>query len=286
MKYLLYISSLALLLLLAGCEKKRDRVFSESPTERLNESVDNAYRALQSNQAGWVIKYFPSPVQEFGGYTIFAKFTSSVNVSLQGDFDQVNLRADRVSTDPNSTYLVYPGAGPILTFDTYNSVIHYFGLPGQFFSPNSQIGLIDGGYRGDFEFLVTKATPDSIKLQGRKTLNTIVMTPISGADANSIVQNYKAAVAKFHPFSNYRFEVGTELLPATFPNTLVKRALRIAGVSTNFAYRYTPAGLEFYKEYEIKGVKFKFLTYEGPSAGYPRGFFTNEAKTLKLVPGA
>ena len=284
MKALVYIISMIVLFGTVACEKKRDRVFTENPTERLDGSVENAYRVLQQNKAGWLIKYFPSPIQEFGGYTIFASFKSPVEVELRGDFAQVNLYDYYISRKPESSYLIYPGAGPILTFDTYNSVIHYFGLPGLFFSP--QIGLIDGGFRGDFEFLITKAEANAVELEGRKTMNKIVMLPIAEAEANIVVEDYKKAVAKFHPLGSYRFEVGTEKINATFVNTTVKRALRAAGLSTIFAYRYTPKGLEFYKDYEIKGVKFQFLTYEAPSGDYPKGFFTNAEKTLKLVPGS
>ncbi|QQT27124.1 MULTISPECIES: DUF4302 domain-containing protein [Sphingobacterium] len=276
----------ALLLLVTGCDKKRDRLFDESPTVRLNESVDNAYAVLQSNPSGWLIKYFPNATQDFGGYTLFAKFTTSVNVELQGDFSYVNLPTSRISTDPNSSYMVYPGAGPILTFDTYNSAIHYFSLPGQFMTNATLIGLVDGGYKGDFEFLVVKATADSVILEGRKTYNKIVMLPIGNSEAATIVQAHKDAVTKFHAYGAYSFEVAGKTLAATFPNTTTKRALRISGNTTNFAYRYTPTGLEFYKDYTIEGVRFKQLTYVAPTGSYTRGYFENAEKTLKLVPGS
>jgi hypothetical protein len=62
-----------------------DRIFDESPTDRLNASVSNVYSTLQSNKDGWIIKYYPSSALEFGGYTLFAKFTNGVDVTVEGD---------------------------------------------------------------------------------------------------------------------------------------------------------------------------------------------------------
>ena len=287
MKAIIYFTAVFLFLTHVSCDKKRDRFFDVNPTERLSTSVNNAYQTLQANKNGWIIKYFPNSTVEFGGYTLFANFTSNVNVELKGDYNPIYLPSSRVSTDPNSSYLIYPGAGPILTFDTYNSVIHYFSLPAQqFVVPSGQIpiGAVDQGYKGDFEFLVIKATADSVILEGRKTLNRIVMIPISSGDAGSVLQSYKDAVEKFHPLGGYSFEVGDKKISASFLNTVTKRALRPLGTIVNLGYRYVPGGLEFYKEYEIEGVKFKELKYVEPTGTYTKGYFTNDAGTIKLVP--
>ncbi|EEI92681.1 hypothetical protein HMPREF0765_1773 [Sphingobacterium spiritivorum ATCC 33300] len=270
MKLKLFIIGIAVLSLATGCEKKMDRIFEKSPTERLNASVASAYGELQANKDGWLIKYFPSANKEFGGYTLFAKFTSATDVTIEGD---------RNTTVATSMYTVYPGAGPILTFDTYNAVIHYFCLPG---GQYTGIGANESGMKGDFEFLVTKTSADSIVMEGRKTYNKIVMIPIKSTEAATIAASYRAAAAKFQPFSNYKFEVGTESLPASFGNATTKRALSVAGVM--YSYRYTPTGLEFYQEYELKGVRFKELKYVEPTGTYSKGYFTNDAGTIKLVP--
>lgn len=275
---------LGIVLGIQSCDKKRDPIFDESPTERLNVTIAHAYTVLQGNSNGWMMKYYPSSTQSFGGYTIFANFTSNVNVMLGGDFDYVNLNPSLISSDPNSSFEVYASSGPILTFNTYNSAIHYFSMPGQFINNTQQIGLIDAGYGGDFEFLVSKASADSVVLIGRKTNNKIVMLPISTSNASTIVQTYRDAVVKYHPLGTYHFEVGTETINATFVNTFTKRSLRIAGSTVIHAYRYVPEGLEFYKEYEVGGVKFKELKYVDPVGTYTKGYFTNDAGTIKLVP--
>jgi len=268
---------------LVGCEKKRDRIFDENPTERLNTSIEKVYTVLQGNTAGWIMEYFPSNALEFGGYTLFMKFSNNTDVSVEGDFT--------TKAAENSNFTVVPGAGPILTFDTYNSIFHNFALP-QYFNKNAAyqlpgfltvgVGASNEGMKGENDFLVLKATADSVIIEGRKSYNKIVMTPIKGSEASTVVNTYKAATIKFHKFGGYKFEVGTETLPATFRTTATKRALAVLGET--YSYRYTPTGLSFYKQYDLKGIKFKELKYVEPTGTYTKGYFTNEAGTIKLVP--
>ncbi|MDR0266259.1 MAG: DUF4302 domain-containing protein [Sphingobacterium sp.] len=287
MKFKLFILGITILSLSASCEKKMDRIFEESPSDRLNASVANVYSTLQANKDGWIIKYFPSSGLEFGGYTLFAKFNNTTDVSIEGDFTTLAAQA--------STYTVAPGAGAILTFDTYNRIFHYFALPAVFnrdpayqlpgfITPAAGIGASNEGMKGENDFLVTKASADSIVMEGRKSYNKVVMVPIKSSEASTIVATYRAALTKFHAFSNYKFEVGTESLAATFANTTTKRALLIAGNTKPYSYRYTPTGLEFYTEYDVNGVKFRELKYVEPTGAYTKGYFTNDAGTIKLVP--
>lgn len=287
MKFKLFILGISILSLNASCEKKMDHIFDDSPSDRLNASVEKVYSGVQSNKDGWLIKYFPSSGLEFGGYTLFAKFTNITDVSLEADMTTLAAQT--------STYTVVPGAGPILTFDTYNRIFHFFALPQYFnkvstyqlpgfITSSSGVGAVNEGMKGENDFLVTKVTADSIVMEGRKSYNKLVMVPIKSADAATIVAAYRAAVTKFNAFSNYKFEVGTESFPATFATAATKRALLIAGNSKPYAYRYTPTGLEFYTEYDVNGVKFRELKYVEPTGVYTKGYFTNDAGTIKLVP--
>lgn len=287
MKLKLFILGISILSLSASCEKKMDRIFDDSPTDRLNVSVANVYSALQSNKDGWVVKYFPSSALEFGGYTLITKFTNSTDVVVEGDMTSLAAQT--------STYTVFPGAGPILSFDTYNKIFHFFALP-QYFNKeaayqlpgfinvNTGIGASNEGMKGENDFLVTKVTPDSIVMEARRSYNKVVLLPIKSNEAATILSAHRAAVAKFFPLGGYKFEVGTESINATFSNAATKRALLIPGIATPFSYRFIPAGLDFYKEYEISGVKFKELKYVEPTGTYTKGYFTNEAGTIKLVP--
>ena len=68
-------------------------------------------------------------------------------------------------------------AGSTLTFDTYNDIFHVFSDP----SNALQIGSDGLGMEGDYEFTVMEATAEKVILQGKKTGNTIIMTPLNGS---------------------------------------------------------------------------------------------------------
>ena len=283
MKFNLFILGISILSLTVGCDKKRDKIFDQQPTDRLNTSVNNVYTVMQGNKAGWVMAYYPSSALEFGGYTMFVKFSNNIDVVVEGDFT--------TQAAQTSTYTVLPGAGPILTFDTYNSIFHYFALP-QYYTKktyyrlpgflNVGVGAINEGMKGEDDFLVLKATSDSVVLEGRKSYNKMVLTPIKSSEEASIVSSFRAATAKFNAFGGYKFEVGTEAIPASFKTSATKRSLLASG--NTYAYRYTPTGLSFYTAYELMGVKFKELKYIEPTGAYAKGYFSNTDGTLKLVP--
>ncbi|MCH5600437.1 DUF4302 domain-containing protein [Niabella ginsengisoli] len=140
---------------MAGCVKSPDALFDKDSATRVDEFVKNARSVLQASKEGWEIRYFPSSDLEFGGYTLFAKFTSDNEVTLTSDIND-----ERIT----SSYAVIGEGGPILTFDTYNKVIHYFSEPG---GDNGE-GAVDSGLKGDFEFLVLVVEEGRIVLKGKK----------------------------------------------------------------------------------------------------------------------
>ena len=75
-----------------------------------------------------------------------------------------------------SYYSVEPDNGPMLTFNTYNEIIHFYSDAGT--GANQGIGTANGGLEGDSDFIVMEATPECVKLKGRKSGNYIRMYPL------------------------------------------------------------------------------------------------------------
>jgi hypothetical protein len=265
MKRNYYIVLLFSLLFFAACDKKKDRIFEESPTVRLNAAVANAQAVLKSKPNGWIMQFFPGDDAQYGGFNLFVNFTNETNVSIQADYDAGNVA---------STYKVYPGAGPILSFDTYNSLLHFFSLPGVIYQWISN----DTGFGGDMEFLVTKATADSVILKGRKRNTRIVMVPMP-PNPTTVIANYKNSFNRFFSFSSFRFETAAGQIPLTYGD-----GYNLVSSDENYSLRVTETGIEFYKEFELNKIKFKELTYKPAAAGYPNGYYANAAGTIKLVP--
>nr|WP_315423901.1 DUF4302 domain-containing protein [uncultured Pedobacter sp.] len=260
--YLLLVISC---LLFAACDKKKDRIFEDSPTERLNAAVTNAQTILRSKPNGWIMQYYPGTDAPYGGVNLFVNFTSATDVNVQADYTASNV---------TSSYKVYPGAGPILTFDTYNSIIGYFAAPGAI------TGLVsnDGGLGGDVEFLVTKATADSVILKGRKRGTRIVMVPMPASPA-TVISAYKAAWQTYYAPNSYRFETSTGNINLEFG-----WFMQLTSLTDVYSFRVTPTGLEFLEPVTVNGATFKELTLKPAATGYPNGYYANADGTVKLVP--
>lgn len=251
-------------LFLASCDKKGDRVFEESPTARLNAAVANAQTVLKSKTNGWIMQYYPGPDAQYGGFNFFVNFTGNADVNVQADYTNENV---------TSSYKVYPGAGPILTFDTYNSIFGLFAAPGGV----SNEGPVDTGLGGDIEFLVMKANADSVILKSRKRGNRIVMVPMP-ANPATVIANYKAAVNRFHTYHSFYFETAKGITDLNIWYNIVYTDTK------DYPLRLTETGVDFYQTYEVDGIKFKELTFKPAATGYPIGYYENATGTLKLVP--
>lgn len=265
MKRNYYLLLMASLLFFAACDKKKDRIFEDSPTVRLNAAVANAQTVLRSKPNGWIMQYYPGTNAPYGGVNLFVNFTSATDVNVQGDYTASNV---------TSSYKVYPGAGPILTFDTYNSILAYFAAPGAI------TGLVsnDGGLGGDLEFLVTKADADSVILKGRKRGTRIVMVPMP-ANPATVIASYKAAWQIYYAPNSYRFETSTGNIPLTFG-----WFMELESLTDVYSFRVTPTGIEFLEPVTVNGITVKELTRKPAAVGYPNGYYDNSAGTLKLVP--
>lgn len=270
--------------LLAGCDKKKDSIFEDSSTIRLNASINNVYGILKA-QPTWVFSYYPGANQEYGGFNLFPTFTNSTDVKFEAEY---------TNTSATNTFKVYAGAGPILTFDTYNDVIHYFGLPAYYTDTSTNtsagIGAKDSGMKGDFEFLVLSANQDSIILKGRKSGNVMKMKSIQPAQLAATVANYKTANTRFNAYKAFSIEVNkltlqTATSSATVSGTArLNRNLLVIAKNVTLKFIVTDTGLDFYQEYEIEGVKFNKLQYQIPTIQYPLGYYSNASNKLKLVP--
>ena len=130
--------SIILLLVLGlaftACSRDEDSLFDQSAAERTEKALTNAIDVLTSAENGWEMLYYANPVN--AGYTVLLKFEE----------------------DNNSTWAIRADYGPILSFDTYNDVMHAWADPQS-----------DGdGYLGDYEFLILEATPQLVRLKGKK----------------------------------------------------------------------------------------------------------------------
>lgn len=179
MKKLLIFSLLSTLFV--SCLMEDEDKFSQSASERLETAVEEATTALQSATNGWRMELYPEGNRIYGGYNVFLKFnTDGTVVAASEHFD--------ASQTATSYYTVEGESGAVLSFDTYNDIFHFYSSPST--GAEQGIGTSNGGLEGDSDFVVMEASPEFIKLKGRKTNNYAYLYPMETSDWATEMQAY------------------------------------------------------------------------------------------------
>lgn len=233
-------------LLLQSCLKDQEDVFDEPASNRLQSAVLNAKKVLMSSQNGWVMDYYAGADQQYGGYAYTLKFdTTKVDVSCE-------LVSDTVVE--SSYYKVTNDEGPVLTFDTYNKLMHFFATPS---SSNYE------AYHGDFEFVIDEVTDNLITMHGKRNGNKIYLHRLSStsteylAKVNDLTSNFI--------ISSLSGKIDTTNVVGAFDldNHQLEVAYRdTADEDVTIAYVYTDTGIRLYKPLEIGGKKLSNFTYD------------------------
>jgi hypothetical protein len=148
-------------ILFSGCRFEQEDIFGESAASRLNNSLTNIETTLTSAKNGWVMEYFTS--SEGPGYSMLMRFTPNGEVVIAAKNNLVNNHY----SEEASMYSIIGDYGPVLSFNTYNKILHLFS------TPERPAGW---GMGGDYEFIVQQVTGNSIFLLGKKRGTAIILT--------------------------------------------------------------------------------------------------------------
>lgn len=156
-KTLLYALLAMTVVSLQSCYKDDEKLFSESSSARMDAALDEARDMLTSSENGWVFEMYPSETRDYGGFVYTIIF----------DKEYVTVRSERFPGKvEKSLWKMTNDSGPVLTFDSYNSLIHEFSTPS---------ASAYQAKKGEFEFMVMDVQKDVIKLKGKKTGNIMYM---------------------------------------------------------------------------------------------------------------
>jgi hypothetical protein len=173
-KHFLRISLVAALVgCAAACVKPDSYVFEDTSAVRMKKNLEDIARVLTTPQHGWYLEYYLKESltgATTGGYTMLLQFDGK-HVTAWGD-------AAGSTESASSLYKLTTDDGPILSFDSFNPVIHYFSTPsGNGTNSIGQSGHYQG-LGGDFEFLVLEATPERVLLKGKRGGVEMQMFPL------------------------------------------------------------------------------------------------------------
>lgn len=225
-KFLLYIMVVAGMVSLQSCLHDDKDLFDESAAERLEQATEDTKQILESSESGWALQYYLGEEYSGAGCTYLVKFKDGkADVSLDlADPSEVS----------HSSYDVIKDQGPVLTFNTYNELMHKYA------QPNTN-GTTDGG---DFEFMVMNVTNDVIDLKGRTTGNKMRLVRLpEGTDWEA----YLNSISEFEEnmFGSYSLMVdGNKHGVLTFDSD-ARQFEYVSGDSVDVTYPYcvTPNGV-------------------------------------------
>lgn len=147
------ILSSSLLFGFSSCRTEED-IWKYSSAERMNKVLAEYEENLCAEENGWVFQYFANESEP--AYPLIMKFCPNSAVTIAA---KNSVSSNDVYAEESSVYELISDKGPVLTFNTYNSLLHCFSDPTQ-----------DGkGHLGDYEFVINGKNADgSFDVRGKK----------------------------------------------------------------------------------------------------------------------
>lgn len=227
---------------LQSCLKDQEDFFDESSSERLQAALENAKAVLTSSEHGWAFDYYPDRNLSYGGFVYALKF----------DDKKVTVRCEISASEvETSLYKLTNDNGPILSFDSYNSLMHFFATPS-----SDEYQAMDG----DFEFLILNVTDDLITLKGNRTGNTMYLHRLD-EDPETFIK----AVGKIYDTNVLSSASGT-IGSNTFncENDILTHYMEFSwgeDMTAGDYYLSTPTGIRFKEPVVVNGATISELTY-------------------------
>lgn len=177
---------MAVALTFAGCQGEEPDLFEKSAAERLNEVADDYAKILAESEAGWIMEYYPTNSNEDPtglGYLMLVDFDNNGSVKI----GMLNDMTEGAYEESTSLWEIITDNGPVLSFSTYNEILHYFSDPALY-----DQGL---GLEGDYEFVMVDVPEDhqTIMLKGKKRSTYVRLTRLpAGTDFEAYLADVRA----------------------------------------------------------------------------------------------
>lgn len=254
-KILMFTTALGLMVAtLPSCLKDDKANFSGSPATRLDEAVKVNKQILESAPNGWSLGYYAGRNYSGPGFTLTLKFKDG-KAYIMGD----NKDATTVGV---SEYDVVKDQGVVLTFPTYNSVIHELAGASQGYPE---------GLQGDYEFSILEANSNFIRLRGKKWKNEMILTPIKNQTQEEFIQKV-LTIREGMTTNNYHFILGKDTLSTGEVNIETRRlTAKINNVSYDLAYNLTDTGLNLSSPIKIGAKEYSSFTWNEADKSFNSG---------------
>ena len=254
-KILMFTTALGLMVAtLPSCLKDDKANFSGSPAARLDEAVKVNKQILESAPNGWSLGYYAGRNYSGPGFTLTLKFKDGKAYIMGDNKDATTLGV--------SEYDIVKDQGVVLTFPTYNSVIHELAGASQGYPE---------GLQGDYEFAILEANANFIRLRGKKWKNEMILTPIKNQTQEEFIQKV-FTIREGMTTNNYHFILGKDTLSAGEVNVDTRRlTAKINNVSYDLAYNLTDTGLNLSSPIKIGAKEYSSFTWNEADKSFNNG---------------
>ncbi|MBQ0063704.1 MAG: DUF4302 domain-containing protein [Prevotella sp.] len=200
-KILLYTLAFAVIFNFSACKNEEDDIFDDSAANRITKAINQYKERFASSPGGWTMEYYPTNGLEYptgSGYLLLAdiKKDGTVRFAINNDATGYEYYED------TSLWEMIRDTGPVISFSTYNEVLHMFSDPAIYDTGN--------GLEGDYEFVVIDLPEDgnTAMIKGKKRGVYVRMTKLpAGTDYRAYLEDVN--------------EKQAELFSATAPNKLL-----------------------------------------------------------------
>jgi len=235
-----------------SCVDEEKDIFELPAAERMNKVLKEYKDILTSAEYGWISEYYPEKDHAIGGYAMICKFHTDGKVEVMCEID-TNQPAQ---TNATSTYSIIPEQGPMLSFNTYNPVMHYFSEPSS--------ADVDG-MAGDYEFVILEATNDKIIMKGKKYGNNLVFRRADGTvSSEKYLQEVEATLDDVSAYGLFDLKINNEIVGKI---SVKDRTFNIAfteGTVKNqtIEYGFFPDGIRLYEPFTVGDVTMESFQWD------------------------
>lgn len=248
-KIFLYIALFAGMFSVQSCLHEEEEVFDTPAAQRIEDVVKADKALLESATNGWKFEYYYGYEYENGGVNFLVKFKDG-KVTATGE--TTVLLEYEPGTTSSSSYDVVTDLGPVLSFNTYNDILHELAQPYQ--------SAVDGLY-GDYEFIIQKTTNDSIYLKGKKWGNKVLMTRLAD-DVNWADYMTSVINTSYDVLTDYSGTINGQKATAGLDVDYNWFFAEVGDEYVEMPYIYTSTGVKLREPVTIAGKEIQYLNYD------------------------
>ncbi|MBR4735364.1 MAG: DUF4302 domain-containing protein [Bacteroidales bacterium] len=259
----------ALLLPLTSCLKEQADSFATPSSQRLQNYLENVRNILKQPKNGWALSYYPgsSAATCYMGVVFGAQ-----QVTAYGQDDPTEA--------VTSSYKLTTDDGAVLSFDTYNTVLHYYA------TASSDRYQARGG---DFEFDIVSVSKERIVLRGKRSRNLCYLDPLPDDQTPTAFLTEMAAAKTALNIVSFSGEVTGGLVDGYLDgvsNTLsIGRRGAESSEMVSARYMIVPGGIHINEPFTFQGVTFQDFEYKEDPNDPAKGTFTGSGISFdKVIP--